>query len=123
HRESRPRDARAHRGPDCPRPRRRDRRHHRPSRAVRPGRARLTLTGPVEKVHGTTAKEAPMFDAYHVMKFVHVYAAIIWLGSAAGFSIMAARVRSSGTPEEMAMLVNRLEWFGQRIYPVLSVVV
>jgi hypothetical protein len=64
-----------------------------------------------------------VFDVYHVLKFVHVYSVIIWLGSGIAFTIIAGRVRASGSPEDMASLVDRLEWFGKVIYPPLSIVV
>jgi len=64
-----------------------------------------------------------VLDGYNVMKFVHVYAAIIWLGSGAGFAILASRIRSDGTPDEMVAMVYRLEWFGKYVYPPLSIIV
>ena len=64
-----------------------------------------------------------MLDMYHVFKFFHVAAVIIWLGSAVGFELLAYLVQREDNPEELAFVVGRVEWFGKFIYPPLSILV
>jgi len=64
-----------------------------------------------------------VFDLYHVLKFFHVAAVIIWLGSSVGFEFLAHLVQREDNPEELAAVVGRVEFFGKYIYPPLSVLV
>ncbi|MFA7248464.1 MAG: DUF2269 family protein [Dehalococcoidia bacterium] len=60
---------------------------------------------------------------YTVLKFLHVLAAVAWVGGGLTLTILAEQVRAHGTPEEMTALLGRFEWFGKRFFSPLAVVV
>lgn len=66
---------------------------------------------------------AILFDLYHVLNFLHVAAAVSWVGGGLALTLLAQQVRSNGTAEEMAALMGRIERFGKTFFAPLSVVV
>lgn len=64
-----------------------------------------------------------MFDLYTTLKFIHVAAAVAWVGGGLALTMLAAQVRSTGSGEEIAALMERIEWFGKRMFAPLSGVV
>jgi uncharacterized membrane protein len=64
-----------------------------------------------------------LFEPYIVMKFVHVVAAIAWVGGGLVLTMLTAQVRKDGTADELAALMGRIERFGKVFFAPLSVVV
>ena len=63
------------------------------------------------------------FDAYASLKFVHVLAAIIWVGGAVTANIQGTRISRSGDGERLAMFGRDTEWLGNHVYLPASLVV
>lgn len=59
---------------------------------------------------------------YELFKFIHVAAAIAWLGAGLAFQIMNARVASSRDPAAVAVMSEQGEWFGKRYFSTAAIV-
>lgn len=62
-----------------------------------------------------------MFDLYHVLVFVHVAAAVAWVGGGLILALLAQQVRADGAWEEMAALVVRTERFRRTFFMPASI--
>ncbi len=54
-------------------------------------------------------------SAYELYLFVHIVAAIVWIGGAIMFQILAMRIRAADDAVRMAALAKDIEWVGLRI--------
>ena len=59
---------------------------------------------------------------YDVLLFVHILAAIIWVGGAVMFNVFGTRAARSGDPQRAAAITRDIEWVGQRIIAPTSLV-
>jgi uncharacterized membrane protein len=64
-------------------------------------------------------------DRYELLKFVHVAAAIVWVGGAAAIQFFALRILWSGDPLRLAAFGRDVDWVGNRVFvpSALAVVV
>jgi uncharacterized membrane protein len=62
-------------------------------------------------------------DVYEVLKYLHIVAAIIWLGGAAMLNVMGTMIIRKGDPQELQSFGARIEWFGTRYFTPFSVFV
>ena len=60
---------------------------------------------------------------YDFLLFVHITAAVIWLGGAFTFQMYGAVVRHGGDPEEIARFAGRAGLLGERMFVPASLVV
>lgn len=60
---------------------------------------------------------------YEFLLFVHISAAIIWLGGALAFQTYGAVVRRAGDPAELAQFAGRVGVIGERMFVPASLVV
>ncbi len=60
---------------------------------------------------------------YEFLLFVHITAAVIWLGGAFTFQMYGAVVRRGGDPEELARFAGRAGVLGERMFVPASLVV
>lgn len=60
---------------------------------------------------------------YELLLFVHITAAVIWLGGAFTFQMYGAVVRRGGDPEELARFSGRAGVLGERMFIPASLVV
>ncbi len=60
---------------------------------------------------------------YEFLLFVHITAAVIWLGGAFTFQMYGAVVRRGGDPEELARFAGRAGHLGERMFVPASLVV
>ncbi len=60
---------------------------------------------------------------YEFLLFVHIAAAMIWLGGAFTFQMYGAVVRRGGDPEELARFAGRAGVLGERMFVPASLVV
>ena len=60
---------------------------------------------------------------YEFLLFVHITAAVIWLGGAFTFQMYGAVVRRGGDPEEMARFAGRAGALGERMFVPASLLV
>lgn len=58
---------------------------------------------------------------YLFFKFVHIVAAIAWLGAGITFQVMNLRTRSSGNDAATAWLAEQGEWFGRRFFSAAAI--
>ena len=63
------------------------------------------------------------FDAYTLFKFVHVLAAVTWVGGAIAANIQGTRIKNSGDAGRLAAFSKDTEWIGMRVYLPASIVV
>lgn len=73
--------------------------------------------------HQAHEREQPLFDLYTIMKFVHVAAAVAWVGGGIALTLLAGQVRRDGSADELAALMGRIERFGKTFFAPLSVTV
>jgi uncharacterized membrane protein len=60
---------------------------------------------------------------YEFLLFVHIAAAVIWLGGAFTFQMYGWVVRRGGDPEEMARFAGRAGWLSERMFVPASLIV
>ena len=60
---------------------------------------------------------------YQFLLFVHITAAVIWLGGAFTFQMYGAVVRHGGDPDEIARFAGRAGMLGERMFVPASLVV
>jgi uncharacterized membrane protein len=60
---------------------------------------------------------------YEFMLFVHITAAVVWLGGAFTFQMYGAVVRHGGDPDEMARFAGRAGVLGERMFVPASLLV
>ena len=60
---------------------------------------------------------------YELLLFVHITAAVIWLGGAFTFQMYGAVVRRGGDPEELARFAGRAGHLGERMFVPASLLV
>ena len=54
-------------------------------------------------------------DRYELLKFIHVGAAIIWVGGAAMLQVVALRTIAGGEPLRLVAFARDAEWIGNRV--------
>ena len=64
-----------------------------------------------------------MDDFSEILKTIHVVAAVIWVGGAAAFQLMAMRIQSANDSPRLAAFGKDTEWIGMRIFFPASLVV
>jgi uncharacterized membrane protein len=62
-------------------------------------------------------------DRYELLKFVHVSAAIVWLGGGVLIQFFASRALASSDPVRVVALTRDVEWVGNRIFLPSALVV
>lgn len=61
-------------------------------------------------------------EGYDVLKFVHVYSVVAWVGGGALLNILGARLSRAGTSQQLADFGAQVEWVGLRVFTPLSVI-
>ncbi len=64
-----------------------------------------------------------MLSAYTILKFIHIAAAIGWIGGGIMLLMLIQQARNSGNATEMANLLGRSEALGKKFFAPMSVVV
>ena len=64
-----------------------------------------------------------MFDLYTVIKFVHVLAAIAWVGGAIMLDMLISQARRSGSQSDVLMLLAKTERYGKTFFSPSAVLV
>jgi uncharacterized membrane protein len=64
-----------------------------------------------------------IFDAYTLFKFVHVVAAVIWVGGNVVANIQGTRIRNARDAGRTAAFVKDTEWLSNRVYLPASLTV
>jgi uncharacterized membrane protein len=62
-------------------------------------------------------------NVYETLKFIHILAAIVWVGSGLYFQWQATRLNRLGDPERMAAFTKDIEQAGMKLLMPASVVV
>ena len=62
-------------------------------------------------------------DRYELLKFIHIAAAIIWIGGAVAVQLFAIRALASGDPIRVVSFTRDVEWMGTRVFLPSSLVV
>jgi uncharacterized membrane protein len=62
-------------------------------------------------------------DAYTGLKFVHVLAAIIWVGGAVSANILGTRISRTNDGDRLAVFGRDTEWLGTHVYLPASLTV
>jgi uncharacterized membrane protein len=57
-----------------------------------------------------------VFTWYTLFKFIHVFAAIIWVGGAMTTNIQGTRIKRSGDAARLAAFGRDSEWIGTHVY-------
>jgi uncharacterized membrane protein len=60
---------------------------------------------------------------YELLLFVHIAAAVIWLGGSFTFQMYGLVVRRAGDPEELARFAGRAGWLSERMFVPASLAV
>ena len=53
---------------------------------------------------------------YDFLKFLHVLAAVVWVGGGLALNFLGTRLATAGTSAEIAGFARQLEWMGTRIF-------
>jgi short chain dehydrogenase/Predicted integral membrane protein (DUF2269) len=64
-----------------------------------------------------------VLNAYGVLKFLHVFSLVVWVGGVTGLSVVTLRVRSERNREVLAALLGQATSFGQRMAGPASFIV
>ena len=62
-------------------------------------------------------------DRYEVLKFVHIAAAIVWIGGAVSIQFFAHLARRSGDPIRMVSFTGDVDWIGKRVFTPAALIV
>jgi uncharacterized membrane protein len=62
-------------------------------------------------------------DGYRFLLFLHIIAAVLWVGGSAMLNLMGLRLQRAGTAQQLADLGAQVEWFGLRYFSPLSVLI
>jgi uncharacterized membrane protein len=62
-------------------------------------------------------------ELYTLLKYLHIVAAIVWLGGGALFNVLGTLVVRKGDQRELQAFGERVEWFGTRYFTPFSVLV
>ena len=60
---------------------------------------------------------------YQLIVYIHILAAIAWVGGAFFLQLLSIRTTRSGNPEDLPRLGKQIEWFGLRYFLPVSVTV
>ena len=89
----------------------------------RSGRETCVVRGVVEKIALSESDPGAPMTWYEFLLFVHITAAVIWLGGAFTFQMYGAVVRRGGDPEELARFAGRAGVLGERMFVPASLLV
>lgn len=64
-----------------------------------------------------------MVTGYEALLFVHIVAAVVWVGGGAATQLYAIRAISSSDPRRIAGFAKDVEWVGMRVFMPASLVV
>jgi uncharacterized membrane protein len=59
---------------------------------------------------------------YEFLLFVHVLAAVVWVGGGLALNFVGTRIATGGNPVEMAGFMHQGEWIGTRVFAPASVI-
>ena len=62
-------------------------------------------------------------DRYELLKFVHIAAAIVWIGGAVAIQFFAHLALRTGDPLRMAAFTREVEWIGKRVFTPAALIV
>lgn len=62
-------------------------------------------------------------DRYELLKFVHIGAAIVWIGGAVTIQFFAHLAQQSGDPIRMVAFMRDVEWMGKHVFLPASLIV
>ena len=62
-------------------------------------------------------------DIYEILKYLHIVAAIIWIGGAAFFNVLGTQVAGARDGVQLAWFGRRIEWLGTRYFTPFSILV
>jgi uncharacterized membrane protein len=57
---------------------------------------------------------------YHSLKFIHVLAAVVWVGGGIFVQIYATRLRRADDPDRLARFAKDIEFFGAKVFAPIS---
>jgi uncharacterized membrane protein len=55
-----------------------------------------------------------------LLLYGHIVGAILWIGGAVMFNLLAWRMRSAGNAEQVANIMGESEWLGKSFYPAVA---
>jgi hypothetical protein len=61
-------------------------------------------------------------NAYRLFVYIHILAAIAWVGGALAINLLGTRVARSTDPDELPKLGHQIEWFGLRYFLPISII-
>ena len=61
-------------------------------------------------------------DFYLLFVYIHILAAIAWVGGALAINLLGTRVARSSDPDELPKLGHQIEWFGLRYFLPISII-
>jgi Predicted integral membrane protein (DUF2269). len=57
---------------------------------------------------------------YHTLKFVHILAAVVWVGGGIFAQMYATRLRRANDPDRLARFARDIEFFGSKVFAPIS---
>ena len=61
-------------------------------------------------------------DFYLLFVYIHILAAIAWVGGALAINLLGTRVARSSDPDELPNLGHQIEWLGLRYFLPISII-
>jgi uncharacterized membrane protein len=61
-------------------------------------------------------------NIYRFIVYIHILAAIAWVGGALAINLLGTRVARSGDPDELPRLGRQIEWLGLRYFLPISII-
>ena len=66
--------------------------------------------------HCTTTYSCRVFNSYNILKTIHIFSAVIWVGGGFVLQFLGSRIAKANDGAQMAQFGQHAEWIGTKIF-------